>query len=430
MQALPCGVQDEVASSSVAGAAAMGEFGADPKAHLKSKSSSSSSSLPVEMAATSTSPADSCRSHSESNECDDSASTAASEVDERFADFVDSDEDHDAHDEQHQHQQHSGAAASSSSKAPAAPARADEWADLADEWGWAAPKAKWADLADESDEEGWAGMLPPIEEGALPGSPPKAPAASPPCADTAEPKCSPAAGPGPAKLGVPAQPTPPPSAEQASSSAVPSEGAGAGGRAARSATRETRKTTKAAAKAARNAASQGDDWWPPQQWGARGSQWWEADASWWGSKNQHRDWWSNSYSYGAGARGAVGGSSAKPQCQFFVGIEEESKFRVTRKVLGPHGQYMKAIAEASGAKLRLRGKGSGFLEGPEQQESMDELMLCVSATDSAGYQEAVRLVRELMERVYDEYRAFCQKTGKTPPHLEVRFHEGPRPGSR
>merc|ERR1712184_186584 len=37
-------------------------------------------------------------------------------------------------------------------------------------------------------------------------------------------------------------------------------------------------------------------------------------------------------------------ASAKLQCQFYIGIEEEPKFRVSRKVLGPVGKHMKSIA--------------------------------------------------------------------------------------
>lgn len=39
-------------------------------------------------------------------------------------------------------------------------------------------------------------------------------------------------------------------------------------------------------------------------------------------------------------------------------------------------------------KLRLRGKGSGYKEGPEQQESDENLHLCVSAKDEVCYQIA------------------------------------------
>lgn len=121
--------------------------------------------------------------------------------------------------------------------------------------------------------------------------------------------------------------------------------------------------------------------------------------------------------------------SAKPQCQFFIGIDEEPKFKVTRKLLGSHGKHMKSIAEQSGAKLRLRGKGSGFLEGPEQEESSDPFMLCVSALDQPAYEKATKLVWELIEDVYEQYRTFCKAAKMPIPHLNVNMHEGPRPGS-
>jgi len=156
-------------------------------------------------------------------------------------------------------------------------------------------------------------------------------------------------------------------------------------------------------------------------------QWDDEDSQKWTGTHAEREWpqkWESTYTK-AQQRGDRRGS-VKPQCQFFIGIEEQPKFPVVRKLLGPHGQHVKAIAEKTWAKLRLRGRGSGFLEGPEQQESTDELMLCVSAPDSACYAEAVSLVTELIEGVYDQYRT---QVGQTP-ELAIRIHEGARPGSR
>lgn len=91
---------------------------------------------------------------------------------------------------------------------------------------------------------------------------------------------------------------------------------------------------------------------------------------------------------------------------------------------------MKHIAGVTGAKLRLRGQGSKFLEGPEQKESSDPLMLCISAPDVSGYEEAVRLVRERLEVIYAEYRQFCARSRLPSPQVEVQMHEGAREGSR
>lgn len=106
-------------------------------------------------------------------------------------------------------------------------------------------------------------------------------------------------------------------------------------------------------------------------------------------------------------------------CRYKIGIEEDSKFRVVGRLIGPGGEVMKQIAQESGAKLRVRGRGSNFLEGPERKESADPLMLCISAQDQCGFDCAVARVTELLEAVHEEYRAFCLKTGQPAPALSI-----------
>lgn len=119
-------------------------------------------------------------------------------------------------------------------------------------------------------------------------------------------------------------------------------------------------------------------------------------------------------------------SERKQQCQFILGITEESKFRVVRRLLGSGGMHVKAIAEETGAKLRLRGVGSKFLEGPEKKESSDPLMLCVSALTDEGYDIAVKRIREHLECIYLDFHEFLIKNGEHAPKLSVRMHEGAR----
>merc|ERR1719424_1194232 len=60
--------------------------------------------------------------------------------------------------------------------------------------------------------------------------------------------------------------------------------------------------------------------------------------------------------YGKSAgKGLSKGSDGKTQCQFVIGIEEDSKFHVVKRIIGAGGANMKNIAEETGAKLRLRG---------------------------------------------------------------------------
>lgn len=120
----------------------------------------------------------------------------------------------------------------------------------------------------------------------------------------------------------------------------------------------------------------------------------------------------------------------KLQCQFVIGIEEDTKFRVVKRIIGRGGENMKNVAQRTDAKLRLRGRGSKFLEGLEQKESTDELMLCISSQDKFGFESAKELVSELLEGIYESYRLFCAKSGHRSPSLSIRFHEGYREGSR
>lgn len=133
---------------------------------------------------------------------------------------------------------------------------------------------------------------------------------------------------------------------------------------------------------------------------------------------------------GKGGKAAGKGSSDKYQCQIIVGVEEDNKFRVVRRVIGSGGENMKNINEQSQARLRLRGRGSKFLEGAEQQESTDDLMLCISANEKAGYEKAKAMAVELIESIQHSYRSFCSKAGKECPDFKLQIHEGYRDGSR
>lgn len=60
-------------------------------------------------------------------------------------------------------------------------------------------------------------------------------------------------------------------------------------------------------------------------------------------------------------------------------------------------------------KLRLRGKGSGFREGPTKEESADPLHLCISSRFYDKYKVACDCVQELILQVYEEYKKYCEK---------------------
>jgi len=84
---------------------------------------------------------------------------------------------------------------------------------------------------------------------------------------------------------------------------------------------------------------------------------------------------------------------------------------------------MKDIVAKSGgdAKLRLRGKGSGFVERDLKVESPEPLQLCISCPTREGYDIARRRSEELMLATYEEHRKWCADKGlpDTTPELKV-----------
>jgi hypothetical protein len=60
-------------------------------------------------------------------------------------------------------------------------------------------------------------------------------------------------------------------------------------------------------------------------------------------------------------------------------------------------------------KLRLRGRGSGFIEGPNQQESDEPLHLCISSRFYDKYKIACDMAQELLVSIYEEYKKHCEK---------------------
>lgn len=113
----------------------------------------------------------------------------------------------------------------------------------------------------------------------------------------------------------------------------------------------------------------------------------------------------------------------KYTCRFLIGIENDKEFQVARRIIGAKGANMKRIVKETDAKLRLRGIGSGYIEGSAQKESSEPLQLCVSCTSAEGYKTAVREAEELITCVYEQYRLFCREKGRTPPSLEINLTE-------
>ena len=110
-------------------------------------------------------------------------------------------------------------------------------------------------------------------------------------------------------------------------------------------------------------------------------------------------------------------------CNYLVQIENDDNFLVTKRIIGKNGCFLKKIIQEAcikygdfSTKIRLRGKGSGYLEH-NGKESEEPLMLCVSSLNYPTYYNCCLLIDSLLEKIYNDYYIYCSKF--TPK--ELRF---------
>ena len=122
-------------------------------------------------------------------------------------------------------------------------------------------------------------------------------------------------------------------------------------------------------------------------------------------------------------------SNIKYTCKYEILIQNDKDFQIARRLIGSKGCNMKNIIEECKLidknnsnlnnindiiKLRLRGKGSGYKEGPQNKESDDPLHLCISAKNKEIMNKACECVNELLIKIYDDYKKYCLKNGIQP----------------
>ena len=113
----------------------------------------------------------------------------------------------------------------------------------------------------------------------------------------------------------------------------------------------------------------------------------------------------------------------KYTCKFEILIPNDKEFQIARRLIGGKGCNMKKIIDECKlldpysndiVKLRLRGKGSGYKEGPQNKESDEPLHLCISAKNKEGMEKASECVNDLLNKIYEDYKKHCVKNGIKP----------------
>jgi len=96
--------------------------------------------------------------------------------------------------------------------------------------------------------------------------------------------------------------------------------------------------------------------------------------------------------------------------RYIVQIENEKNFPVTKMIIGNRGKLLRniivknCINNGDGTtKIRLRGKGSGYKEGPKNEESQDPMELCISSLNLISYYKCSQDIENLLRNVYYQY---------------------------
>ncbi|KAJ2157713.1 hypothetical protein GGF46_004316 [Coemansia sp. RSA 552] len=107
------------------------------------------------------------------------------------------------------------------------------------------------------------------------------------------------------------------------------------------------------------------------------------------------------------------GTPHRLQDKVFIDVESERGFNVRAKLIGTGGENMKYIQNTTGARVQVRGRGSGYAEsqmGPDGREEPMHLLVMADSEDVLG--QASNYCRSLADTIHAQYNEFKEGGGR------------------
>ena len=99
--------------------------------------------------------------------------------------------------------------------------------------------------------------------------------------------------------------------------------------------------------------------------------------------------------------------------RYIVQIENEKNFPVREMIIGNNGMLLRNILYNNcikygdkTTKIRLRGRGSGYKEGPKNEESKEPMELCISSLNLISFTNCSMEIENLLQQIYCKYYAY------------------------
>ncbi|KAJ2323733.1 hypothetical protein GGH92_010842, partial [Coemansia sp. RSA 2673] len=108
----------------------------------------------------------------------------------------------------------------------------------------------------------------------------------------------------------------------------------------------------------------------------------------------------------SGRQSSAGGNTQRLQDKVYIEVESIRGFNVRAKVIGTGGENMKYIQNTTGARVQVRGNGSGYDDSAPGSDPYESMHLYITATSEDALDQAKGYCTSLVETLHAQFHEF------------------------